>query len=136
MPNSNNGRHPNSLANLKPHWNTETAKEANLKGQAVRRANKEARDKMKMSIAEWKLYKTEVIENSDLTSIDVLRIMMMKAMQDEDMDTALDIAKSLAEFEAPKLARVDQTNLEVSTEEMTDEELDEALRKANEARSG
>ena len=132
---SKNGQHPNSLANLKEAWDSESAKAANLKGQAVRRANKEARERMKMSIAEWKLYKTDVIDSTDLTSIDVLRIMMMKAMQDEDMDTALDIAKSLAEFEAPKLARVDQTNREISTEEMTDEELDAALKKANEARS-
>lgn len=129
------GKHPNSLKNLKPHWDSEKAKEANLKGQEVRRANKEAREKMKMSIAEWKLYKTEVLEDSELTSIDVLRIMMMKAMQEEDMDVALDIAKSLAEFEAPKLARVDQTNREVVAEEMSDEELEEALQRASESRS-
>ena len=59
---SKNGQHPNSLANLKEAWDSESAKAANLKGQAVRRANKEARERMKMSIAEWKLYKTDVID--------------------------------------------------------------------------
>lgn len=127
--------HPNSLKNLKPHWTTETARAAQLKGVEARKANKEARDRMKMSLAEWKLYKTEVLEENDMTSIDILKILMMKAMQDDDMETTLEIAKTLAEFEAPKLARVDQTNIEISAEEMTDEELEVALQEAVDARS-
>ena len=54
---------------------------------------------------------------------------MMRAFDDNDMDTAADLAKALVEFEKPKLARVDQTNTEISTDELSDEELEELLKK-------
>ena len=44
------------------------------------------------------------------------------------MDQAIDIAKAIAEFETPKLGRVEQTNIEVKTDDLTDEELDAKLK--------
>ena len=38
------------------------------------------------------------------------------------------LAKSLAEFESPKLARVDQTSTELTTDALTDDEINEKLR--------
>ena len=120
--------HPNSLKNLKPMWTSESARHAQENSVIARKANAEAREQLKMSMNEWSKYKTEVLNEHDMSSIDVLKILMMKALQSDDFDTAADLAKSLAEFEAPKLARVDQTNLDVSTEELTDEQLDAKLR--------
>ena len=122
---------PKSLKNLNGSWTTESASKAQAKGVETRKANKEARDAAKMSMAEWKLYKTDVLDQTDMTSLDVLKIMMIKAVSRDDMDTAVDIAKTLAEFEAPKLARVDQTNVEIQAEDLSDEELQELLDQAS-----
>ena len=48
----------------------------------------------------------------------------------DDFDTAADLAKTLAEFEKPKLARIEQKVEEVSTDELSDEELDKLLKEA------
>lgn len=117
-----------SLKNLSPGWTTETAREAQKNSVIARKANAEARDKLKLSMNEWQKYKSEVLDETDMSSIDVLKILMMRALQDDDFDTAADLAKSLAEFEAPKLARVDQTTTEVDSSELTDEELEAKLR--------
>ena len=117
-----------SLKNLKPMWTSESAKEAQKKSVEARKANAEARAQLKLSMNEWKKYKEEVLADSDMSSIDVLKILMMKALANDDFDTAADLAKSLAEFEKPKLARVDQTNLDVSTEDLSDEELEAKLK--------
>lgn len=120
--------HPNSLKNLKPMWTSDSAKEAQKNSVLARKANAEARASLKLTMNEWKKYKDEVLEEADMSSIDVLKILMMKALAADDFDTAADLAKSLAEFEKPKLARIDQTNTEVKTDDLTDEELEERLR--------
>ena len=122
------GTNPNSLKNLKPAWTTESAREAQKNSVLSRKANAEARANLKMTVNEWRKYKTEVLDETDVSSIDVLKILMMKALQDDDFDTAADLAKSLAEFEAPKLARTEATVTEVDASEMTDEELEARLR--------
>ena len=120
--------HPNSLKNLKPAWTTESAREAQANSVIARKANAEARAELKLTMNEWKKYKEEVLEEADMSSIDVLKILMMKALQADDFDTAADLAKSLAEFEAPKLARTEATVTEISADEMSDEELDAKLK--------
>ena len=109
-------------------WTSETAKEAQKKSVEARMANKEAREQLKMTMNEWKKYKDEVLDEANMSSIDVLKILMMKALSNDDFDTAADLAKSLAEFEQPKLARIDQTNTEVKTDDLTDEELEKKLK--------
>ena len=109
-------------------WTSESAKEAQKNSVIARKANAEARAQLKLTMNEWKKYKEEVLSESDMSSIDVLKILMMKALQADDFDTAADLAKSLAEFEAPKLARVDQTNTDLTAEDLTDEELEERLK--------
>ena len=120
--------HENSLKNLSPYWTTESAREAQKNSVKARKANKEAREKLKLSMDEWQKYKTDVLDETDMSSIDVLKILMMKALEEDDYDTAADLAKTLAEFEQPKLARVDQTVAEVGVDELTDEELEQKLR--------
>ena len=118
--------HPNSLANLTP-FNTEKARKAQLKSAASRKANRMAREAMQMSMNEWKTYKP-LLDEADLSAVDVLKILMHKSMMDDDMDTAVDIAKSVAEFEQPKLARIDQTVEQTSTSDLSDDELNEKLK--------
>ena len=121
--------HPNSLANLRPTWDKESANAAREKGLEVRRANKEAREKMKMTVAEWKKWKEDVVEGSEFGALDLLKIQMIKFFEEGDVDSAVDIAKTLAEFEQPKLARVDQTNTELTHEDLSDEELNEKIKR-------
>ena len=120
--------HPNSLKNLRPLFTPENAKEYQLKAAASRKANTEARQALKMSAQEFSKYKEELRE-VDISAETMLKVLMMQAYDRDDLDTAADLAKSLVEFEKPKLARVDQTTTDLSAEEMTDEELNELLRK-------
>lgn len=123
-----NGHHPNSLKNLAPSFTPESAREAQAKSVASRKANKEARERLALTAAELKLDIEAVMEANDLSAIGVLKLAMVKAISQDDFDTAAELAKTLAEFEKPKLARVDSVNTEVSTDELTDEELDAKLR--------
>ncbi len=119
--------HPNSLKNLKPLLTSETARAAQLKSAESRKANNLARDKLKVTIKQFKEFK-ESLEDEPVGAIDILRILMMKALDEGDDVQAADLAKSLAEFESPKLSRIDQTNTEISVNDLTDEELDRQLK--------
>jgi hypothetical protein len=120
--------HPNSLANLAPVFDSEKAREAQRKSVASRKANKEARERLRLTAAELKLDVKELMEENNVSALDVLRLSMVKAVANDDMDQAIDIAKAIAEFETPKLGRVEQTNIEVKTDDLTDEELDAKLK--------
>lgn len=116
-----------SLKNLKPMWTTESAREAQKNSVIARKANKEARERLAVTAAELKLDIDAVLEENDISSIGVLKLAMVKAIQSDDFDTAAELAKTLAEFEQPKLARVDQTVSDKTAEELSDEELEERL---------
>ena len=119
--------HPNSLKNLKPAWTSESAREAQKNSVKARKANAEARAALKMTAHEFSKYKEEM-KDVEVSAVNMLEVLMMKAFQEEDFDTAADLAKSLAEFQTPKLARTESTIKEVDADELTDEELEEKLR--------
>ena len=125
------GMHPNSLKNLAPLFTKENAKEMQQKGAEVRKANKAAREALKMTAWEFSQYKKE-LQDVEISAETMLKVQMMKAYEEGDDDKAVEIAKALVEFEKPKLARVDQTNVEIGVEDMTDEELEAALKKYSE----
>ena len=129
------GQHPNSLKNLAPLFTEENAKEMQAKSAASRKANKEAREALKMSAQEFEKIKDE-LKDIKISAETMLKVLMMRAYEDGDNDTAADLAKALVEFEKPKLARIDQTNTELTAEELTDEELDELLKKHMEDNDG
>lgn len=122
------GFNEKSLKNLKPMWTSETAREAQKNSVIARKANKEARERLALTAAELKLDIDAVLEENEISSIGVLKLAMVKAIQADDFDTAAELAKTLAEYEKPKLARVDNTNVEVTAEEMSDEELEARLK--------
>jgi len=121
-------QHPNSLANLAPRFTPENAKEAQLKAAASRKLNREARERLSLTAAELKMDADQLMAVNNLTALDVMRLSMVKAIANGDTDQAVDIAKALAEFETPKLGRIEQTNIEVKAEDMSDEELDAKLK--------
>ena len=124
-------KHPNSLKNLAPMITKENAREMQLKGAAARKANNEARAALKMTAQEFSKFKEE-LKDVEISAEMMLKVLMMRAFENEDNDTAADLAKALVEFEKPKLARIDQTNTEITAENLSDEELDELLKKHTE----
>lgn len=122
--------HPNSLANLKlaPVFDADNAREAQAKSVIARKANAEARKRLQLTAQELKMDVKELMAEHQVSALDVLRLAMIKAISNDDIDQAVDIAKSIAEFETPKLGRVEQTNIEVKAEDMSDEELNKKLK--------
>ena len=116
--------HPNSLKNLRP-FSKEGARAGQKNSVIARKANKEAREALKVTLNDWKALKEEVQDDAP-AALDVLKIAMTKALSVEDMDEATRLATVLAEFEAPKLQRQD-INQVTKTADLTDEELQEAL---------
>lgn len=121
--------HPNSLNNLKP-FTREGAREGQRNSVIARKANKEAREALKMSMKDWQELRDDVKEEAP-SALDVLRIAMIKAISVEDMDEATRLATVLAEFEAPKLQRQDITQV-TKTSDLSDEELEQALKELGE----
>ena len=117
-----------SLKNLRPNWDSESAKEAQKKGVEQRKVNKEAREKLKLTLEELKVTKEEVFKDNDIDALDVLKLAMTKALQIDDMDEATRLATIIAEYQKPKLQRVDQTNLELDAGELSEEELEAKIK--------
>lgn len=122
------GTHPNSLKNLAPLFTKENAKEMQLKSAASRKASSDARQALKMSMKDWRKYKEDVLDHVDMNSLDVLKILMFKALEKEEFDTASDLAAKVAEYEQPKLQRRELQIEELSTDYLSDEELDSKLK--------
>ena len=123
--------HPNTLKALKdnaaPQFNSETARLAQQKSLETRRRNKEAREALKNTAAAFKKAAKDIADDVP-TAMEILNLQMVKALASDDHDTVIELAKVLAEYQAPKLARTENTNVEISTEDLSDEELDAKLR--------
>jgi len=123
----NCGKHPNSLAQLRPVIDSDTAREMQARGAEKKRKNKALRESMRLSAAEFKKIKEEVIAEMP-SAVDILKIQLVKAMQVEDQETIERLAMALAEYEQPKLQRIDQTNLSLDTSELSEEELQNKIK--------
>ncbi len=118
---------PKSLENLAPKiTSVEQAREMQKASVASRKANKEARERLKLTAAEMKVDVEEL--TNEVSAIGCLKVLLVKYMQEGELEEAAKIATTLAEFETPKLARIDQTNTEISAEELSDEELNNKLK--------
>ena len=71
----------------------------------------------------------EDLADSKVDSVEILRMLAFQKLDEGDNDGAVDIFKSIAEFEKPKLARVESKVEEVKTDDLSDEELNEMLKK-------
>ena len=92
------------------------------KGAETRRQNKALREAMKLSASEFKKIRDDVITEMP-AAVDILKVQLVKAMQVEAQETIERLALALAEFEQPKLQRVDQTSLTIDTAELSEVEL-------------
>ena len=128
----NCGKHPNSLKQLKPYMDSEKAKEMQAKGAEARRQNRQLRDSMKLSASEFRKIRDEIITEMP-TAVEILKVQLIKAMQLEDQDTIERLAIALAEYEQPKLQRVDQTTRNLDTSELTEDELDQKIKELSDA---
>jgi len=118
---------PKSLANLKV-ITSEIARENQKKSVEAKRINKEMREKFKLQAKNMQ----EVInELPQLDALGILNLGMLKALEDDDFLLAAQLAEKIAEYQKPKLQRIDQTNINKSYENLTDEELEEELKKHN-----
>lgn len=112
-----------SLDNLKKGVATQFTKEnahaAFSKGLATRQANAEAKAKFKKNA---KMYMELKDTLPNLTATDVIRIAMHTALQDKNFEDAARYANMLAEYEQPKLQRVEK-NVTSKIVDLTDEEL-------------
>lgn len=120
--------HPNSLANLKMITNTDMArdyKNRSLESYKKNRENiKRLQEEFQLSAATVR----EVLSTVDIKAIDVIKMSMMDALNNNNFEDAARYAKELAEYEAPKLSRLEQTNVS-KVEDLTDEELKEILKR-------
>tara|TARA_R110000850_G_scaffold27603_1_gene77909 strand:+ start:366 stop:779 length:414 start_codon:yes stop_codon:yes gene_type:complete len=128
----NCGKHPNSLKQLKPYMDSEKAKEMQAKGAEARRQNRQLRESMKLSASEFRKIRDEIITEMP-TAVEILKVQLVKAMQLEDQDTIERLAIALAEYEQPKLQRVDQTTRNLDTSELTEDELDQKIKELSDA---
>ena len=123
----NCGKHPNSLKALKPIRTSEDARRMQAAGAETKRRNKELREAMHMTAGMFKKVREEVLPDMP-DALTVLKVQLAKAMANNDDETVERLALALAEFEAPKLSRVDQTQLNVDSAEMSEEELEERIK--------
>jgi len=115
-----------SLANLKPKWDKEHMQMMGAKSVIKRKANKEARDKMKETVEILKYLSDGVLTDMP-TGLTVMQIMMLRAIQDGDPAEASKLAATIAEYQQPKLQRTENINTNINLEDLTDEELAQQL---------
>jgi hypothetical protein len=118
------GFNPKSLENLK-RITPETARANQLKSVVAKQANIAAREQFKLNA---KNFIQVMDELPKLSPLDVMRMAIHKAIAEDNYEDAARYASLLAEYENPKLARIEQTNVN-KTADLTDEELQEIIRK-------
>ena len=123
----NCGKHPNSLAQLKRYMDSEKDRAMQAKGAETRRRNKALRESMKLSASEFKKIRDEIITEMP-TAVEILKVQLAKAMQAEDQETIERLALALAEYEQPKLQRIDQTTKTLDATELSEDELDRKIK--------
>jgi len=112
------GFNPKSLDNLK-RITPETARANQLKSVVAKQANIAAREQFKLNA---KNFIQVMDELPKLSPLDVMRMAIHKAIAEDNYEDAARYASLLAEYENPKLARIEQTNVN-KTADLTDEEL-------------
>jgi len=112
-----------SLENLRK-FTPESAKLAQKKGVETKLLKKELQQEFKKNA---KAYSKVLADVPELSALDVIRLCIHLALQDNNYEDAARWSKELAEYEKPKLQRIEQR---ITTKtEMSDDELMEALRK-------
>jgi hypothetical protein len=115
---------PNSLANLRK-FTPEGAAIGQAKGVQTRLLQKEIRENFKLHAVEFAKIVDDIPE---LNAVDVLRMCIHLALQNNDYAEAAKLAGDLAEYQRPKLARIEQ-HISDDTKELSDAELEAEIAK-------
>jgi hypothetical protein len=109
---------PKSLANLKP-FDSDVARKLQKKSVVSAAANRALKEEFKMTAKNF----ISVMEDlPNMSSLDVIKMSMLHAIQKENYEDAARYAGMLAEYEKPKLQRIDQ-NVTSRTADLSDDEL-------------
>ena len=109
---------PKSLDNLKVISTSEHANAMREKGLKTRRERKAALEDLKLSAKQ--------IE--EVGSLTLMRGLLAQAIDEGDTESIYKYTKELAEYEQPKLTRKESTTVNLDASQMTDEQLQEALK--------
>ena len=115
--------HPNSLANLQP-FNSDRAREGQKAAVKSRLLNSELQNQFRITAQAFLRVKEQLPE---ITALDVIKLAMWQALQDDNYEDASRYAEKIAEYEQPKLQRIDQITT-TRTVDLTDEELLEIIK--------
>jgi hypothetical protein len=100
------GNHPNTLKGLVPIKNTEMARQYQAASVVSRKLNFEKVEDFRLNAKVLKKYMEDL---PGTTGAEVIRLAMHMALDKEDYATAAQYASQLMEYEQPKLARVEST---------------------------
>lgn len=115
-----------SLANLKPKWDKEHMRKMAYKSHESRKKNKEVREALKQTI----LMLDEVgggLVDKVPDGLTMLKMAMMRAVQEDDLAEIVRIAAIIAEYERPKLQRTENINANMDFSDLSDDELQRQL---------
>jgi len=115
-----------SLANLKM-ITSDTAREMQQRSTASRLHNIEVAAELKINA---KAFSKVMADLPTLSPLDILRMAIHQAMGKDNWEDAARYAAMLAEYEQPKLARLEST-VTNRTEDMTDEQLQAIINSEN-----
>ena len=118
----NQQMHPNSLKNLRPiPFSKDDPEAAAKRANEMREKGLETRRKRKELLGEFKEIAGEMKE---IPAVDVLRVMLAKALEADDQDTVAHLANLIAPYESPKLSSVNSTEVKLNANDLTDAELE------------
>ena len=89
--------------------------------------NKEIREAFKRNALAFKAVLEDI---PDFSPLEVIKMCIHLALQDNNYEDAARWSEKLAEYKAPKLARVEVTNVK-KLEDLSEEELRDIIRKEN-----
>jgi len=112
-----------SLANLRK-FTPEGARVGQAKGVQTKMLNKEIREAFRRNAEQFAAILQDI---PALSSLDVIRMCIHMALQENNYEDAARWAKELAEYEKPKLQRIESI-VRNNTKDLTDEELERQIK--------
>jgi len=118
----------NPTSNLKPKkplpagmksFDSDGARKLNVKAQEARWATRAAGEVFKINA---KAFIETMNDLPDISPLDVMKLAIHTALGNEDFESAAKYAGMLAEYQTPKLARL-ESNITTRVQDMSDEEL-------------
>ena len=117
--------------NLKMITDSDRARELQKKGVEARRRNKERLQTLSGFVQDLDKIGVDVGDHAP-KGIDMLRFCMVQAMHDENFELAAAYAEKVAQYETPKLASTQVTEITRDLSDLTDEEFEAELKKLEE----